>query len=129
MFEDGLVLRCLHKSPTEYKQGQYWHNMFCLLELSWPYVVLIVCRRAPLLRVSSDFGTPRVRMETDRIRAESDPDIIFYRILIRIQIFSNTNARRMSRIRIQNGYFTRFNSKSILLNSTYTNKILLLVHH
>ena len=50
-------------------------------------------------------------METDRIRMESDPDIIFYHILVRIQIhiwiFSNTNTKWMSWIRISIQIFTQ----------------------
>jgi len=69
-------------------------------------------------------------METDWIRIESDLDITFYHILIRIriwiQVFSNTNTKRMSRIRISIRIFTQVNSKYILLSLTYINKILLL---
>ena len=47
---------------------------------------------------------PLVKMETDRIRMKSDSDSIFYhilnRILMRIQIFSDTNAKWMPRIQI-----------------------------
>jgi hypothetical protein len=53
-----------------------------------------------------------VRMETDRIRIESDLDSTFYHILtrlrIRIRIFSNPNAKRMSRIRIRIWIFTQY---------------------
>ena len=46
----------------------------------------------------------QLRMETDRIRMESDSNSTFYHILnrirIRIRIFSDTNAKRMPRIRI-----------------------------
>ena len=52
------------------------------------------------------------RMETDRIRMETDSDNTFYhiftRIRIRIRMLSNTNTKRMSRIRIRIRIFTRF---------------------
>ena len=51
-----------------------------------------------------------IRMETDRIRIESDSNSTFYHILnwirIWIQIFSDTNAKRISRIRILVQIFT-----------------------
>ena len=55
-------------------------------------------------------------METDRIRMESDPDIIFYHILIRIwiriRIFSNMNTKRMSWIQISIRIFTLVNTNA-----------------
>ena len=59
---------------------------------------------------------------------ELNSDIVFYHILIRIririQIFSNTNTKRIPPIRIRIRIFTQFNAKRILLNSIETNKIL-----
>ena len=46
-----------------------------------------------------------LRMDSDRIRMKTNPDVTFYHILIwirmQIQIFSNTNTKRIVRIRIQ----------------------------
>jgi hypothetical protein len=69
-----------------------------------------------------------VRMDSDRIRMESDSDITFYHILnrirIRIQIFSNADAKRVARIGIYHRIFTQFNSKWISLStSIQTNNI------
>ena len=50
-------------------------------------------------------ASKELKMETDRIRMESDSNSTFYHILnrirIRIWIFSDTNAKRMPRIRIR----------------------------
>jgi hypothetical protein len=50
----------------------------------------------------------RSQWETDRIRKESGSDSTFYhiftRIRIQIRMFSNTNIKRMSRIRIHIRY-------------------------
>jgi len=61
---------------------------------------------------------------------EIGSDITFYQILIRfliwIQIFSNMNTKQMFQIQTSIWIFTQLNSKYILLNSMYMNKILLL---
>jgi hypothetical protein len=50
---------------------------------------------------------PRVRirlgMDSDRIRTDTNPDVTIYHIVfrIRIRILSNTNAKRIFRIRIR----------------------------
>jgi hypothetical protein len=53
-----------------------------------------------------------VWMKTDQIRMESDSDNTFYHIFTRIQIWirmlSNTNTKRISRIRIRIRIFIRF---------------------
>jgi hypothetical protein len=53
-----------------------------------------------------------VGVETDWIHMESDSDNTFYhiftRIRIRIRMFSNTNTKRMSRIRKRIWIFTQF---------------------
>jgi hypothetical protein len=60
--------------------------------------------------LENDFSPTHMstRMEADRIYMELDSDSTFYYILtripIRIRIFSNTNAKRIPRIRI----FTRY---------------------
>lgn len=63
---------------------------------------------------------PEAKVETDRIRKETDPDITFYHILnrirIRIRILPNTNTKRMCWIRISIRIFSQVNSKCILLN-------------
>jgi hypothetical protein len=62
------------------------------------------------LRVAA--GYPTLRMETDKIRMESNSDNTFYHIFSRIQIwirmFSNTNTKKMSWIQKHIRIFTRF---------------------
>ena len=40
-------------------------------------------------------------MDSDRIQTDMDSDTTIYHILIRIQILSDTNAKRISRIQIR----------------------------
>jgi hypothetical protein len=53
---------------------------------------------------------PKVGMDSDRIRMETNSDVTIYHILIRIRIririLSNTNTKRIVRIRIRVRIFT-----------------------
>jgi hypothetical protein len=74
-------------------------------------------------------------METDRIRMESDLDNNFYhiftRIWIRIRMFSNTNTKRMYRIRKRIRMFTWFGRQllPIFLFIIYYYKIMQRLKH
>ena len=77
-----------------------------LLKMIWstisaPEKVIQICPPSP----GNGMTLLQIRMETDRIRMESDSASTFYYILnqirIQIRIFSDTNTKRMPRIRIR----------------------------
>ena len=74
----------------------------------WLYGVHLRVR----LLIAPHSSLPHVRMDSDRIRMKSDPNVTFYHILIQIQmrmpISSNMNTKRIVRIRIRIRIPSRF---------------------
>jgi hypothetical protein len=121
----------IQKLSMEFHYGFKAFGNFVLQVWSWWNPTLLFYHRFCLCVISFNANKTHitlVRMDSDRIRMESDSDITFYHILnrirIRIQIFSNADAKRVARIGIYHRIFTQFNSKWISLStSIQTNNI------
>ena len=94
--------------------GVVWVILISLMRMGWCRFSLVFNPFAGLATVqgkaSKDEDDLGIMMDSDRIRMKSDPDVTFYHILIwiriRMRISSDTNTKRIVRIRIPSRFET-----------------------